>query len=209
MKYRSLVFDFDGTIADTLEEGLKIYNRMAGQHNLRTIQEDEVHYLRQMKLSDFLEHLAVPKRLVPKLLYKGTRMLKARIGKLPLIEGMGEVLPNLRSKSEHFGILTSNSTENVQLFLRNHGIEDVFSFISSTSKLTGKSKHLSSIRRTFSIKAEEMIYIGDEIRDVKAAKKAGISMAAVGWGFNAPEALAGTNPNFLFHQPDELHTLVD
>jgi phosphoglycolate phosphatase len=209
MKYRSLVFDFDGTIADTLDEGLKIYNRMAVEHNLRTIHEDEVHYLRHMKLSDFLDHLAVPRRLVPKLLYKGTRLLKTRIGKLQLIEGMAEALPKLRSKSEHFGILTSNSTENVELFLQNHGMEDVFSFISSTSKLTGKAKHLSSIRRTFSIDAEEMVYIGDEIRDVKAAKKAGVPVAAVGWGFNAPEALAGTNPNFLFHQPDELHSLVE
>lgn len=209
MKYRSLVFDFDGTIADTLDEALQIYNQMAAQHNLRSIEDDEVHYLRHMKLSDFLDHLAIPKRLVPKLLYNGTRILKTRIARLPLIDNMAEVLPRLRSKSEHFGILTSNSTENVQLFLRNHGLEDVFSFISSTSKLTGKAKHLSSIRRTFSIDAEEMIYIGDEIRDVKAAKKAGISVAAVGWGFNAPEALAGTNPNFLFHQPSELHGLVE
>jgi len=208
MKYRSLVFDFDGTIADTLEEGLKIYNQLAGEHNLRAIEQSELHYLRHMKLSDFLDHLAVPKRLVPKLLYKGTKILRSRISKLRLIEGMADTLPSLRSKSEHFGILTSNSTENVQLFLQRHGMENVFSFISSTSKLTGKAKHLRSIRRTFSIDAEEMIYIGDEIRDVKAAKKAGVAVAAVGWGFNSPEALVSTNPNFLLHQPAELHDLV-
>jgi len=208
MKYRSLIFDFDGTIADTLDEALSIYNEMAGEHNLRTIEDEEVHYLRHMKLSDFLDHLAVPKRLVPKLLYKGTRILKSRINQLPMVTGMAEVLPELRKQSDHFGILTSNSVENVELFLQHHGLQDVFSFVSSTSKLTGKAKHLRSICRTFSIEADEIIYIGDEIRDVKAAKKAGVPVAAVGWGFNSPEALVGANPNFLFHEPTELHGLV-
>ena len=40
MKYRSLIFDFDGTIADTLDEALSIYNEMAGEHNLRTIKDE-------------------------------------------------------------------------------------------------------------------------------------------------------------------------
>ena len=209
MKYRSLIFDFDGTIADTLDEALSIYNEMAGEHNLRTIKDEEVHYLRHMKLGDFLDHLAVPKRLVPKLLYKGTRILKSRISQLPMVTGMAEVLPELRKKSDHFGILTSNSVENVELFLKHHGLQDVFSFVSSTSKLTGKAKYLRSICRTFSIEADDIIYIGDEIRDVKAAKKAGVPVAAVGWGFNSPEALVGANPNFLFHEPKELHGLVE
>lgn len=208
MKYRSLIFDFDGTIADTLNEALSIYNIMANEHNLRPIQDDEVHYLRHMKLSDFLDHLAVPKRLVPKLLIKGTSMLKSRISRLPLIPGIADVLPALSKQSDHFGILTSNSVENVELFLEHHGMSDIFSFVSSTSKLTGKAKHLRSICRTFSIEREEIIYIGDEIRDIKAAKKAGVPVAAVGWGFNSPEALVGMNPNFLFHEPRELHDLL-
>ncbi len=118
-------------------------------------------------------------------------------------------MPELRKQSDHFGILTSNSVENVELFLKHHGLQDVFSFVSSTSKLTGKAKHLRSICRTFSIEADDIIYIGDEIRDVKAAKKAGVPVAAVGWGFNSPEALVGANPNFLFHEPTELHGLVE
>jgi len=181
---------------------------MADEHNLRPIQDDEVHSLRHMKLSDFLDHLAIPKRLVPKLLIRGTSMLRSRIGRLPLIPGIADVLPTLSKKSDHCGILTSNSVENVELFLEHHGMSDIFSFVSSTSKLTGKAKHLRSICRTFSIEPEEIIYIGDEIRDVKAAKKAGVSVAAVGWGFNSPEALAGMNPNFLFHKPSELLDLV-
>ncbi|MDC1406450.1 HAD hydrolase-like protein, partial [Akkermansiaceae bacterium] len=180
MKYRSLIFDFDGTIADTLDEALSIYNEMAGEHNLRTIKDEEVHYLRHMKLSDFLDHLAVPKRLVPKLLYKGTRILKSRIKQLPMINGMAEVLPELRKQSDHFGILTSNSVENVELFLKHHGLQDVFSFVSSTSKLTGKAKHLRSICRTFSIEADEIIYLYPRMNTLVIAAVTGVIAGLLG-----------------------------
>lgn len=208
MTYRSLVFDFDGTLADTLEEGVKIYNELAAQYDLRAIAEGELTALRHMKLNEFLDHVGVSRRHVPKLLYRGTKMLKARISSLPLINGIGEELQDLRNKCEHFGILTSNSVENVNLFLKSHGLEDVFTFVSSTSKLTGKAKYLRSIRRTFSMQPNEMVYIGDEIRDIKAAQKACIPIASVSWGFNSAKSLTAAKPDYLLHHPKELHQLV-
>jgi len=189
MKYRAMIFDFDGTLADTLDEGLKIYNTLAEAHDLRPIRQEEVPELRDMKLNEFLAHLGVPKRRVPKLLYQGTKQLKQSIGSLQLFDGLENVLPALRASTEHVGILTSNSVENVNLFLENHGLENVFTFVSSTSKLTGKAKHLRAIKKTFSLKASEMLYVGDEIRDIAASQKAGIPVAAVGWGFNSPASL--------------------
>ena len=208
MKYSSLVFDFDGTLADTLDEGLRIYNELAQEHHLKPIEPHDVEMLRHMKLNDFLTHLGITKRRVPKLLFQGTRILKSRIASLPLFQGMAETLWSLRQECDHFGILTSNSVENVELFLASHGLEDVFTFVSSTSKLTGKAKHLRSIRRTFSINPGEMIYIGDEIRDIKAARKARVPIASVSWGFNSAEALGAAQPDHLLHTPDELLRLV-
>ena len=208
MKFRSLVFDFDGTIADTFDEVLRIYNQLADEYKLRKIGDHEVHELRHMKLNDFLDHLGIPKRRVPMLRYRGTRMLKSSIPTIPLIKGMAAALPRLRKKAEHFGILTSNSVENVEYFLQTHGLDGVFTFISSTSKLTGKAKHLRAIRKNLSINPQEMIYIGDEIRDIKASKKGGVPISGVGWGFNSPDALDSTNPDYLFHHPSELIELV-
>ena len=98
--------------------------------------------------------------------------------------------------------------ENVDLFLKAHGLREHFDFISSTSRLTGKSGHLRAIRKTFSLHAEEMLYVGDEIRDIKASKKAGIAMAAVTWGFNSAESLAAESPEHLVHAPRGLLELV-
>jgi phosphoglycolate phosphatase len=209
MKYRSLVFDFDGTIADTLGETRKIYNQLAPEYGIREVDAHEISELRHLSLKEILGKLQIPKHRLPSIISRGTGMMRKNIDRLELIAGMKETLTELRNQTENFGILTSNTTANVDIFLQNHGIRELFDFISSTSKLTGKSRHLRAIRRTFSLEHSEMIYIGDELRDVKAAQKAGIPHAAVSWGFNSRESLAEAKPTYLFDHPKELFQIKD
>ena len=208
MIYKTLVFDFDGTIADTLGETRRIFNRIAPDYGIREVAEHELDGLRHLSLKDLLNHLEIPKRRVPALIARGTGLMRGNITELQLITGMREVLIELRRHVRSFGILTSNATANVDLFLRTHGLRDQFDFISSTSKLTGKAKHLKAIRKTFSLRPEELLYIGDELRDVKASQKAGIPIAAVTWGFNSREALMAAAPDYLFDRPEDFLRLL-
>lgn len=208
MNYRTLVFDFDGTIADTLEEARRIFNHIAPGYGIREVAAEEIDELRHLSVSQLLTHLDIPKRRVPALLARGTGMMRGNIVSLQPIRGMGDVLVELRRHVECFGILTSNATANVDAFLRHHGMRELFDFVSSTSKLTGKAKHLRAIRKTFSLRPDEMLYVGDEIRDVRAAKKAGIPMAAVTWGFNSLESLLESRPEHILHSPTDFLDLL-
>ena len=208
MSYRTLIFDFDGTIANTLEESRLIFNKIAPDYRIRQVEQEEIAQLRHFSLIELLDHLDIPKRRVPAFIARGTGMMRGSIPNLPLIEGIGGVLSEMRGHFGSFGILTSNATANVDLFLKTHGLRGIFDFISSTSKLTGKAKHLRAIRKTFSLRPEEMLYVGDEIRDVKAAKKAGIPIAAVTWGFNSREALVAEGPDHVFDDPADLLRLM-
>ena len=208
MIHKTLVFDFDGTIADTLGETRRIFNKIAPDYGIRQVAEHELDQLRHLSLKELLDHLDIPKRRVPALISRGTGMMRGNITQLKLIDGMPEVLVELRRHVHSFGILTSNATANVDLFLRTHGLREQFDFISSTSKLTGKSKHLKAIRKTFSVRPEEMLYIGDELRDVKASQKAGVPIAAVTWGFNSRQSLAAAKPDYLFDRPADFLTLL-
>lgn len=209
MKYRVLIFDFDGTIADTLGESRRIFNEIAPDYGIRQVEEHEVADLRHLSLKEILSKLNIPKRRVPSIIARGTGMMRANIDRLQLIDGMKEALTDLRNHTDSFGILTSNTTANVDIFLRNHSIRDLFEFVSSTSKLTGKARHLRAIRKTFSLSNDEMLYIGDELRDVKAAQKAKIPHAAVSWGFNSRESLAAAKPTYLIDHPVEfLHNIT-
>jgi phosphoglycolate phosphatase len=209
MIYKTLVFDFDGTIADTLGETRLIFNKLAPDYGIRQVAAQELDHLRHLSLKDLLVHLSIPKRRVPALISRGTLMMRGNITQLRPIQGMPEVLVELRRHVNRFGILTSNATENVDLFLRTHGLREQFDFISSTSKLTGKAKHLRAIRKTFSLESEELLYIGDELRDVKASQKAGIPVAAVTWGFNSRQSLAASKPNHLFDSPADFLNLLE
>ena len=208
MTYQTLVFDFDGTIADTLGETRLIFNRLAPEYGIREVAEHELDHLRHLSLGALLDHLDIPKRRVPILIARGTGMMRGNITRLKMIEGMSEMLIELRRHVRSFGILTSNSTANVDLFLRTHGLREQFDFISSTSKLTGKAKHLKAILKTFSLRPGELLYIGDELRDVKASQKAGVPIAAVTWGFNSRAALAAAKPDYLFDQPVDFLRLL-
>lgn len=203
-----MIFDFDGTIADTLGETRKIFNELAPDYGIRNVEEHEIEGLRHLSLKQILAELNIPKRKVPSIIARGTGMMRANIDRLQLITGMKDALGELRNHTESFGILTSNSTANVDAFLRNHGIRELFEFVSSTSKLTGKARHLRAIRKTFSLKHTEMLYIGDELRDVKAAQKAKIPHAAVTWGFNSRESLANAKPTHIFDTPEEFLRLM-
>lgn len=208
MIHQTLVFDFDGTIADTLGETRRIFNQLAPDYGIRQVEEHELDHLRHLSLKQLLSHLKIPKRRVPALISRGTGLLRGSIERLPMIDGMPEVIVELRRHVGRLGILTSNATANVELFLNTHGLREPFDFISSTSKLTGKAKHLRAIRKTFSLRHEEMLYIGDELRDVKASQKAGIPVAAVTWGFNSRESLAAEKPSYLFDRPEDFLRLL-
>ena len=208
MKYNALIFDFDGTIADTLTEAAEVYNVLAKEYGYKIVETEEIPHLRHHTTKTLFKELGVPTLRLPFLLAKGRRIFKDRVDTLSPIDGMVETMKELRKKATNFGILTSNSTENVELFLDRFEIRDLFTFISSTSKLSGKHKHLNSISRTFSMNKEDMLYVGDEIRDIKAAKKSGIKIAAVPWGFNSKEALETENPHYLINSPSELLSVV-
>lgn len=204
MHYRALIFDFDGTLADTLEETRCIYNSMAADYGLRAVESHELAGLRNFSLSELLTHLGISTFRVPSLLARGTAKLRERISQIPMIPGLQEILPILRRQTEIFGVLTSNATENVDLFLELHGLRQHFTFLSSTSKLTGKSAYLKDIRKQYALKSAEMLYIGDEIRDIKASHKAGVPCAAVTWGFNSRASLAAALPTHILDRPEQL-----
>ena len=209
MKPRLIAFDFDGTIANTLGEMQSIYNGMASEFGFREVHPEDIDKMRQLTMKELFKELGVSKLQVPKLLTKGLRALNSRIEKIEVCEGMKEALIELQPKVEHFGILTSNSSENVERFLKHHGLDHLFDFVSTKSKLSGKAKHLKSILRTFSLGKHEMLYVGDELRDVAACQKAGVPIAAVTWGLNARDALEASHPDYLFDDPQGLRDLID
>ena len=141
---------------------------------------------------------------IPFLLIRIRRELKKRISEVKIFEDIELVLKELKNKGFDLYILTSNSKENVEIFLRDNYLLDIFKFVYSSSNVFGKDKSIKKFFKNYNINKEDCVYIGDETRDIEAMKKIDLPIIAVSWGFNSKCALKRLNPDKIIESPKKL-----
>lgn len=204
MTKKVIIFDFDGTLADTLDALVSITNHLALEFGYRSTTPEEIPKLRNLSSREIVRLSGVSIFKLPFLLRRIRDNLHGKIQGLNLIPGIKEALIQLKKEGNCLGILTSNSEENVRVFLEKHGIQDLFSFVYSENSLFSKDRSIRKLMKKNHLRPEEIIYVGDETRDIDAAKKIHVKVIAVTWGFNSRQVLAQYKPDFLIHQPSEL-----
>ncbi|HCQ21281.1 MAG: HAD-IA family hydrolase [Aphanizomenon flos-aquae Clear-A1] len=204
MTQKIIIFDFDGTIADTVDALVTIANRLALEFGYVPINSQELVLLRNLTAREIIKYSGVSLFKIPFMVKKVKGELKHKIPELKPIEGINAALIELHHQGYHLGIITSNSQENVNEFLKCHNLDYLFDFIYSGVTIFGKTTIINNVLRQKHFQPESVIYVGDETRDIESAKKANIKVIAVSWGFNSPEALSKQNPDFLIHHPHEL-----
>lgn len=200
----TFLFDFDGTIADTLGAIVEISNRLAPQFGLPPATATELTMLKDLSAEQVLQHTHVPLLKLIRLLRRVRQELQADIPSLGLNPGMAEVIQALQQQGHHLGIVTSNSAENVQLFLSVHDLQPCFKFVETGASIFGKNRVLKQLLRRQRLQPSQVIYVGDETRDVDASRRVGIRVVAVTWGFNSRKALERHRPDFLIDVPQTL-----
>ena len=203
-----IIFDFDGTLADTIDILLSITNRLSAEYGFKSATKEELAQLRNLNSWQILQYSGISLFKFPLLIRRLKADLHSEIPHIQFFPGIKEVLLELKRRGFQLGIITSNSRENVGTSLEKNGLQGIFTFIYSGSTF-GKHKVINKWLRTENINPEQVVYVGDEIRDIDAAKKTGIKVIAVGWGFNSQEALAAHNPDFLIERPQELIEIMN
>lgn len=203
VKYKYVFFDFDGTLADTEEVNFVIYQKLAEKYNLRSITIDELGHIKKMSARELMAYVELKKRYLPFLLKRGKNLLKQDIRNIkPCKADMFDVVLKLKNMGIKTAIITTNSKINVKMFLEEQNA-DIFDFIASSS-MFGKESKMRKIIKKEKIKPEEVLYVGDEIRDINAAKNTGVDIASVAWGYNTVESLKKNKPEYLINEPSEL-----
>ena len=206
---RTLLFDFDGTIADTMHTILGIYNGIvAPSYNCKPLPPEKIEEMRNAHSRDVMHEYNVTIFKLPFMIMRARKELSRRIDAIEPKTGIVEAIKALKAKNCGLGILTQNSRKNVHYFFKKHGLENAFDFVYTSLFAFNKHKVIRKILRKWNISPSELIYIGDETRDIDAAKKAGIKVAAVTWGYNKPEALAARNPDYLITSTTQLLALI-
>lgn len=199
----NFIFDFDGTVANDFHVVLEIANELGAGMGLH-VDPKQIDQYRKMSSLQVIRHFKVPIWRLPKLLKQGMKEFEQHIPDIDTFQGLPAALAALKKRGDTLYMLTSNSKENVDKFLHLRGLSEYFDYVYTGSSLFGKGAHLKRIVREHQLSRSETVYVGDETRDIQAAKRAALRIVSVAWGFNHEEILKKYHPTFLIHKPSEL-----
>lgn len=204
--YRLVVFDFDGTLADSLASAVAIFNRIAPDLGLTAVVNLET--ARRTPTRQLLRQMGVRFWRLPRVIRAFQAAAAEHAPDLKLHPGIAAVLAGLHADGRRLGILSSNREDNIRATLRANGVEDLFTFVVGYPKLFGKAKALRRILRAERLDRADVLFVGDELRDIEAGRKTRVDTAAVTWGFHAEELLAPAGATALVRSPADLLTVA-
>lgn len=200
-----IIFDFDGTIANTLPILIEVAEQLSITEMPLTI--ELVEELRGLPAQQILKRVGIPLRKVPALVTRGRKELIVRLAEAKPFKGMLEVIQEL-SKSSNLYVMSSNSDQNIKQFFKTYGFDQYFQAIYGNVSLFGKTKGMKKIIKLENLDKSRVIYVGDETRDIEAAHKIKIKVASVTWGYNNKQILSKFKPDYMVSRPEELLQLI-
>jgi phosphoglycolate phosphatase len=197
------IFDFDGTLIDSFPAMLQIFNEKI-RNNKDPLTAEEVLRLRGMTSRKAIRALGIRWWQIPKLLFRGLPEFYELIPSLKTFEGLPSVIKQMYERGDKLYIVTSNTHESVDKFLKLQELDGYFTEIVTGAGLFKKAKHIRKLIKEQQLRRVETVYIGDETRDIQAARLARIKIVSVSWGFNTKAILEKKRPHFLIDSPKEL-----
>ena len=202
MAPRLILFDFDGTLADSFAWFLDAYDEAAAAFGLRPVPRAELPELRRLEPRALLRRFGVPAWRVP-LVAARLHALQARdIGRIALFPGIAEVLEGLAARGVVLALVTSNQEANVRAVLGPHAA--LFAHYACGAPVLGKRTRLRRVLRRAGVAPADALSIGDELRDLEASNAEGIPFGAVAWGYADPGALRDAGAAVAFARPAEI-----
>ena len=205
MKYNLTIFDFDGTLADSVPWFATVVNQVADRYGFRRVEERHHDTLRSYGPRRVLEALGVPLWKIPRIAYHLRTLMARDIDQISLFEGVDMLLQTLSRAGVLVAVVSSNSLENVSQTLGPENVALVHTFSCGVS-LFGKASKLRGVLARCGVPRSQAIYIGDEVRDIEAARAAHVASGAVAWGYNTVEALKACGPTEIF---TSVHDIVE
>jgi len=205
MKY--IIFDFDGTLADSTAVLASAWNTIAQKYKFKGIELKEIESLKKLSIAERSKLFDFPMYKLPMILPQFYRLYRQSLNDVHLYKGMKEVLMEIEKRGYKILIISSNSQENILEFLKMNGIHCVSDVLCS-NRIFGKDKVIKKFLKDTDITPSDVLYIGDEQRDIAACKKAGVPIIWVGWGYDSIEVVQQEEPDYKVATPHEILNII-
>jgi phosphoglycolate phosphatase len=202
MAYTLVIFDLDGTLADSFSWFRTVINGVAREYGFRQIVDDEVEPLRRAGAREILRRLGVPRWKLPAIARRLRALKREQLDALSLFPGAPSMLHTLRDSGLTLTLVSSDNEDNARRQLGESAA--VFSHFACGASIFGKAAKFKAVMRRARVTAAQTIAIGDEVRDIEAARAAGIACGAATWGYSATDALIAMKPDMVFQNMNDI-----
>lgn len=203
MTYKLVIFDFDGTLADSFPWFLSVMNQVAQECGFRTIADHELEELRHLSARQIVRRQRVAPWKLPRAAVRLHELMAADADQIRPFPGVPELLERLAASDVRTALVTSNSETNARLILGEAAAARIEHFDCGASVFGKAAKFRKAMKRLGAAPAETLC-VGDELRDQDAARKVRAAFGAVGWGYTHPDALQAGGPTHYFPTLDDL-----
>jgi phosphoglycolate phosphatase len=200
---QAVLFDFDGTLADSLPIGLDAFNGLADRYGFRPLSRDEAESLRLLSSRQVIRRFGGTWKC-SRVLRAAKRKIAEHATEIQPFPGIPEMLDKIHSRGLHIGIVSSNSEPTIHSFLGHHNLARFVSTVRGGSSIFGKARVLRRACRALELNPGHAIYVGDETRDVEAARRAFIPCIGVTWGAATRDPLKHAGALKTVDSPEEL-----
>jgi phosphoglycolate phosphatase len=209
LTYRLVIFDFDGTLADSADWFIGMTNEVARRFRFRQISDEEVAMLRGRSSREVVAYMRVPAWKMPFIARHTRRLVSENTSEIPLFPESPDLIRRLHASGVVLALVSSNSESNVRKILGPELAACIDHYACGAS-MFGKSPKFRKVIRKVGAGPGEVLSIGDETRDIEAASRTGIDSGAVTWGYARPEILEAHRPTFLFNTMEDIaRTILD
>jgi len=200
---RLVIFDFDGTLSDSGDWFLSVVDDLARRFKFRTVQPDEVDMLRHKSSREVIDFLGISRWKLPLIARHLRRLVGRNAHQIDLFPGTPDLLEQLAATGVKIALVTSNAEENARKILGPVHAARI-DFFACGSSLFGKAPKFRRVLKKMGMRPAEVLAIGDETRDVDAAREVGMRAGSVLWGYAAEDLLAAMQPDVMFREPQDI-----
>ncbi len=194
--YSLAIFDFDGTLADSVTWFVEVFNEVARRYRFKQATRAELETLRGQDAPSVLRELGVARWKLPLIARHMRRLMARDIDKIALFPGAVELLRELDAAGVRLAIVSSNSRANVSRLL-GAGTTALIEDFACGASLFGKTAKFREVLERTKVAPARVIAFGDEVRDIEAAETVGIASGAVAWGYATRDVLAARRPTVI------------
>ena len=205
MRYRLAIFDFDGTLSDSLEKIAGVANRALDDFGLPARSFDEVRTLVGLPLSQIMGQLGGERQV--KALCARYRELWDNKDPAPLFDGVVEMLAELQDGGVRLAIATNRNRIGLETILAVHGVGHRFDYLVGGACTVNRKPHPEPVERVLAhvgVEPCEALVVGDTTFDMAMGSAAGADTCAVTYGAHTRAALVAQVPTRVVDTVGEL-----